>query len=148
MCQDSVFYTRRYERIGFSRMFNASSHWWRSNAGAPWGAEGLDYSFSDSLGLTLEGAAGNSHTYSVLGGLFYRFSRGRVRAQRRVAEEIHELPRKSPAIEIPLTLLCKILSRVPLIMERFSGVRRVKTSPLSKETDRVIEGFHTAWVNR
>lgn len=37
------------------------------------GAGGLDYFLTDSLGLTFEGAAGNSHTYSVMGGLFYQF---------------------------------------------------------------------------
>jgi hypothetical protein len=37
------------------------------------GVLGIDYAFTDSFGMKLEGAAGNSHTYSVMGGLFYRF---------------------------------------------------------------------------
>jgi hypothetical protein len=37
------------------------------------GRLGFEYALTDSVGIQVDGAAGNSHTYSVLGGAFWRF---------------------------------------------------------------------------
>jgi hypothetical protein len=37
------------------------------------GLLGIEYAFTDSAGIKVEGAIGNSQTYSVTGAFFYRF---------------------------------------------------------------------------